>query len=94
MSESIKCGKVTEEERDQIRKLYVRKVALTELFSTLGRGDLDSGRDFYDKVVMDYGETATQFQQWWDSTAQKYGWQSREGGSWQIDFETCEVSLL
>lgn len=93
MTESLKCGKVTEEERDQIKKLYLRKTALTDLFSTLSKVNPANSAEFYDKVVMDYGETVTAFQSWWETTAQKYGWPSKEGGSWKIDFETCEISL-
>ena len=89
----MKCGKVTEEERDQIRKLYMRKIALNDLFSTLSKCSPEAGTDFYDKVVLDYGETAYAFQYWWETTAQKYGWPSKEGCSWKINFETCEVSL-
>lgn len=89
----MKCGKVTEEERDQIRKLHMRKIALNDLFSTLSKCNPETGADFYEKVVMDYGETVAAFQDWWENTAQKYGWPSKEGGSWKINFETCEVSL-
>jgi len=94
MTESLKCGKVTEEEKDQIRKLYTRKIALTELFSTLSKCNLETCMGFYDKVVMDYGETTASFQAWWEEAAQRYGWPSREGGSWKVDFETHEVYLV
>jgi CXXX repeat modification system protein len=89
----MKCGKVTEEERDQIKKLYIRKTALTELFSTLSKCNLETSTEFYDKVVMDFGEVTMSFHSWWEKTAQKYGWPSTENGSWKIDFETCEISL-
>jgi CXXX repeat modification system protein len=33
------------------------------------------------------------FQKWWSDMAQKYGWESAEGGNWEIDFDTCDIYL-
>ena len=39
------------------------------------------------------GETSTKFQTWWTRMSQKYQWESRDGGNWEINFDTCEVFL-
>jgi CXXX repeat modification system protein len=88
-------GRVTPEERDEIKELFMRKNALNELFLTLSKLDaatLDSN-PLYDKVVRDMGQVTLQFQSWWDTKAKVYGWKSKAGGSWNIDFETCEIYL-
>jgi CXXX repeat modification system protein len=48
----------------------------------------------YDKLVKDLGETSTKFQNWWDRMADKYQWESVEGGNWEINFDTCEIFLV
>ena len=40
------------------------------------------------------GETGTKFQNWWDRMSQKYQWESAENGNWEINFDTCEISLV
>ena len=88
-------GLVTPAERDQIRELYMRKTALTELFlslSKLDRAALDAS-PLYEKVVRDMGQVTVRFQAWWDDRATAYGWPARAGGSWNINFETCEIYL-
>ena len=81
-------GKVSEEERNQIKKLYERKNGLTELAKTLSP---DSA--LYEKLVTDMGATATKFQAWWDTMSNKYKWESLPDGRWSINFDTCEISL-
>ena len=36
----------------------------------------------------------TKFQNWWDRMSQKYQWESAENGNWEINFETCEITLV
>lgn len=85
-----KVGQVTPEERDEILKLFERKNGLTELAKIL---TVDNG-ELYEKLVKDMGETGTKFQKWWDDKAQKYGWESHPKGNWEINFQTCEITLV
>lgn len=83
-------GQVTPEERDEIQTLFERRNGLNELAKIL-TGD---NPELYERLVRDMGETSTKFQQWWDSMAEKYQWESTEDGNWEINFETCEIMLV
>jgi CXXX repeat modification system protein len=90
-------GQVSPEERDEIKRLFERKNGLTELFRTLvvAGGNADSqGTDLYDRLVRDMGETATNFQAWWDKASKKYNWENLENHKWEIDFETCKIYIV
>lgn len=89
MSRKI-VGKVTEEEKKEILRLYERKNGLNELAKIL---TVDNS-ELYEKLVKDMGETGTKFQQWWDTMAQKYQWEGVQNGNWEINFETCEIYLV
>lgn len=82
-------GKVTPEEKDTIQALFERKNGLNELAKILTADNAE----LYEKLVHDMGETGTKFQHWWDSMAEKYHWESCEGGNWEINFDTCEINL-
>lgn len=83
-------GQVTREEKDEILVLFERRNGLNELAKIV----TTDNTDLYEKLVKDLGETGTKFQQWWDSMADKYQWESEEGGNWEINFETCEIYLV
>ena len=83
-------GQVTVEEKDEIQMLFERRNGLVELGKILTADNAE----LYEKLVKDMGETGTKFQQWWDTMAQKYQWESTEGGNWEINFETCEIYLV
>lgn len=83
-------GRVTPEERSEIQKLFERKNGLAELAKIVDA----SNSELYEKLVKDMGETGTKFQQWWDTMAQKYQWESATNGNWEINFETCEINLV
>lgn len=83
-------GQVTEEERNEIQTLFERRNGLNELAKIVTADNTE----LYEKLVKDMGETGTKFQQWWDSMADKYQWESEEGGNWEINFETCEILLV
>ena len=83
-------GQVTQEEKDEIQTLFERRNGLNELAKIVTADNTD----LYEKLVKDLGETGTKFQQWWDSMAYKYQWESEEGGNWEINFETCEIYLV
>lgn len=83
-------GKVTEQERNEIQALFERRNGLNELAKIL----TSDNAELYERLVKDMGETGTKFQNWWDSMAQKYNWESAENGHWEINFDTCEIILV
>ena len=83
-------GNVTPEERTEIQTLFERRNGLNELAKILTADNAE----LYEKLVKDMGETGTKFQQWWDRMAEKYKWESAEGGNWEINFDTCEIYLV
>lgn len=83
-------GKVTLEEAHEIQTLFERRNGLNEL----ARIVTADNTELYEKLVKDLGETGTRFQQWWDRMAGKYRWESAEGGNWEINFETGEITLV
>ncbi len=83
-------GQVTPEERAEIQALHERRNGLNELAKILTADN----SELYEKLVKDMGETGTRFQNWWDRMADKYKWESAEGGNWEINFETCEIMLI
>lgn len=83
-------GSVTEQERNEIRLLFERKNGLNELAKILtSENDV-----LYERLIKDMGETSTKFQNWWDRMALKYQWESSPNGTWEINFDTCEIYLL
>lgn len=83
-------GQVTEEEKKEIQSLFERRNGLNELAKIVTAAN----EELYEKLVRDLGETGTRFQQWWDSMAQKYRWESAENGNWEINFESNEIFLV
>lgn len=83
-------GQVTPEEKNEIQKLFERRNGLNELAKILTADNAE----LYEKLVKDLGETSTKFQAWWDRMGAKYQWESIEGGNWEINFDTCEISLV
>ena len=83
-------GLVTPEERTEIQRLFERRNGLDELAKIPTTDNVD----LYEKLVKDMGETSTKFQSWWDCMADKYQWESAEGGNWEINFDTCEIYLV
>ncbi|MDE5791653.1 MAG: CXXX repeat peptide modification system protein [Muribaculaceae bacterium] len=83
-------GRVTEAERDEIQTLFERRNGLNELAKIL---TVDN-TELYEKLVKDMGETGTRFQNWWDSMANKYQWESAPDGHWEIDFNDCAIYLI
>ena len=83
-------GKVTEEEKREIQSLFERRNGLNEWAKVLPADNAE----LYEKLVTDMGETGTRFQAWWDRMAQKYNWESADGGNWEINFTTCDIYLV
>ena len=78
------------EERDEILALFERRNGLNELAKILTAENVD----LYEKLVKDMGETSTKFQNWWDTMAAKYQWESAEEGHWEINFDDCGIYLV
>lgn len=83
-------GQVTPDERNEIQTLFERRNGLNELARILTADNAE----LYEKLVKDLGETGTKFQDWWDRMADKYQWESAEGGNWEINFDNCEIYLV
>lgn len=83
-------GQVTVEEKNEIQTLFERRNGLNELAKILTA----ENTELYERLVKDLGETSVKFQNWWDSMSNKYQWERLEGGNWEIDFDTCEISLV
>lgn len=83
-------GRVTEQERNEIRQLFERRNGLNELAKILTSDNVE----LYERMIADLGETSIKFQNWWNTTSTKYGWESTENGNWEINFETCEIFLV
>ena len=84
-----KIGQVTFAEMAEIKQLHERRSGLNELANILTPDNVD----LYERLVKDLGETSLKYQDWWDRMSTKYGWERRDGGNWQINFDTCEVFL-
>lgn len=88
--EKKKVGIVTEEERDEIQKLFRRHSGLVDLAKIVSADNIE----LYEKIVSDLGDTNAKFQDWWNKKGEKYNWESAENGRWQINFDTCEIFLV
>ena len=83
-------GQVTVEEKTEIQTLFERRNGLNELAKIVTADNTE----LYEKLVKDLGETGTKFQNWWKRMADKYQWESSENGNWEINFNTCEITLV
>ena len=83
-------GQVTVEEKKEIQTLFEHRNGLNELAKIVTADNTE----LYEKLVKDMGETSSKFQSWWDTMSQKYQWESAENGNWEINFETCEITLV
>lgn len=91
-----KVGTVTEEEKKSILMLHERKIALDELVLSLNNPSMTSEvrNELYEKITGDMGKTKMGLETWWESMKNKYNWKWVEGGSWNIDFQTNEITLV
>lgn len=83
-------GQVTVEEKNEIQTLFERRNGLNELAKIVTADNTE----LYEKLVKDLGETGVKFQNWWNRMAEKYQWESSENGNWEINFDTCEITLI
>ena len=83
-------GQVTVEEKNEIQTLFERRNGLNELAKIVTADNTE----LYEKLVKDLGETGVKFQNWWNRMAEKYQWESADNGNWEINFDTCEITLV
>lgn len=83
-------GHVTVEEKNEIQSLFERRNGLNELAKIVTADNTE----LYEKLVKDLGETGAKFQNWWNRMADKYQWESSENGNWEINFDTCDITLV
>lgn len=83
-------GHVTPEECNEIQVLFERRNGLNELAKILTA----ENNELYEKLVKDFSETGFKFQTWWNHMSEKYQWETAENGSWEIDFDTCNIYLV
>ena len=82
-------GQVTEEEKNEIQKLFERRNGLNELAQIVTADN----ETLYKKLIADLGKTGTEFSSWWNRMSEKYQWESCESGHWEIDFTTNEIYI-
>lgn len=95
VTDKKEVGKVTQEEKDEIKALFERKNGISELSKSLiniPKSELENSY-LYEKLITDMGKVAAQFQKWWDTMSAKYKWESMPGYRWEIDFDTCKIFL-
>ena len=82
-----RVGKVTVEERDEIRNIYEKINALRNLQLIVEEENL------YKKVEKDLQNVEKEFDEWWGEKARKYQWKSKDDASWIIDFSSNDIFL-
>lgn len=88
-------GTISAEERDYIQAIHYRKSALLELFSSMTHNSSKTDHsDLFDKLVSELSAANQKYQAFWDAASQLHQWPSIEGGSWELNFTTCEVFLV
>ena len=83
----VRVGKVTVEERDEIRNIYEKIHALRNLQLIVEEENL------YKKVEKDLQNVEKEFDEWWGEKARKYQWKSKDDASWIIDFSSNDIFL-
>ena len=78
------------EECIEIQALFEYRNGLNDLPKILTADN----SELYEKQEKNMGETGTKFQKWWDEKAKQYGWESHPKGNWEINFQTCEITLV
>jgi CXXX repeat modification system protein len=87
-------GKISEEEKVEIKNLFFRKKSLEELFQVLLTSELDvKNKEVYDRMMEDYTSVSQKFSDWWKIKSALHNWESVEGGNWDIDFDKNDVYL-
>lgn len=83
-------GQVTEEEKQEIKKLFERRNGLKELIKILD----SSNEELYEKLISDMSTTQEKYKSWWNRMGEKYKWEGMIDGKWEIKFETNDIYLI
>lgn len=79
---------ITEEEKNSIKKLYTRKIALQELLSSL-----DKKSKIHKTLQADFEDLSELYNQWFRDFEKKYDAQATSDFSWNVLFEQRIVRL-
>lgn len=82
-----RVGKITEEEKIEIRELNNHKMSLEELIPIL-----DTDSEIYKIAVSDREKTIQSYREWWIKHAEKYKWE-RGKGEWIAIYKTNEIVI-
>lgn len=90
-----KVGQVTENEKNEIERLYGRKTALQEMLLLLNDENFNDGSysKLYEKLISDLSQTTIEFENWWEKTSKKYSWKNDPTAKWFVNFETNEIFI-
>lgn len=86
-------GRVSDGERDDIRRIHERRTALQELLLTLDSPDLSPAQRqvLQTGIEEDLARTTARFEGWWQTVGVKYHLDRAGHGGWMLDFETQEI---
>lgn len=89
-------GVVNEEEKNELRTAFERKLALNDLEIALNDIELSEVEEkrLIEKIKNDIICNNELIENWWKSGYNKYNWESKYDGTWTIDFETNEIFLV
>ena len=80
----------TEEEKQEIKKLFERRNGLKELTKILD----SSNEELYEKLISDMSTTQEKYKSWWNRMGEKYKWEGMVDGKWEVNFETNDIYLI
>jgi CXXX repeat modification system protein len=88
-------GIVSEREKNTLLKFYERKLAIEELFLSLNENYFieEDKNIFINKVSKNMKETKDNIEKWWTEKSNKYSWEGKKSGFWEINFQTNEIIL-
>lgn len=91
-----KVGLVSEEEKNEIKAIFQRRLALKELLMTINNPSLPEADkdDLYRRIVDDLTKNRELHEKWWKEMPLKYHWKWDENSFWSIDFDTNEIFLV
>jgi CXXX repeat modification system protein len=89
-------GVVNEEEKNELRTAFERKLALNDLEIALKDIELSEveERRLIEKIKSDIISNNQLIDNWWKNGYNKHNWESKDNGTWTIDFETNEIYLV
>ncbi|MEG0051346.1 MAG: CXXX repeat peptide modification system protein [Terrisporobacter sp.] len=91
-----KVGQVSEKEKKVMLIIFEKRCALEELEISMNNTDL-SEREFRilkEKYAYIKPLIEEEFNNWWKSNADKYGWKRCVNKVWNINFESNEIFLV